>query len=78
MLNHLNIGVAPKGYVKSKTILLVGATGTGKSTLIDGIANYVLGVNWEDTFRFTVLNLENHERKRSENQVNIFSIPIIF
>ncbi|XP_060602656.1 uncharacterized protein LOC132755758 isoform X2 [Ruditapes philippinarum] len=62
------IGVAAKGYVKSKTILLVGATGTGKSTLVDGIANYALGVNWEDPFRFSVLNLEEHEKKRSENQ----------
>ncbi|XP_060602657.1 uncharacterized protein LOC132755759 [Ruditapes philippinarum] len=49
------------GYVESKTILLVGATGTGKSTFVDGIVNYILGVTWEDPFRFTVTNVEDEE-----------------
>lgn len=37
-----------------KTIMLVGATGSGKSTIIDGIVNYVMGVNFDDPFRFTL------------------------
>lgn len=51
-----------------KTIMLVGATGSGKSTLVDGIANYAFGVNFEDPFRFSLLQLEEEERK-TENQV---------
>jgi putative ribosome biogenesis GTPase RsgA len=39
---------------EKKTIMLVGATGSGKSTLVDGFINYVIGVNWNDPFRFTV------------------------
>lgn len=35
-----------------KFIILMGATGSGKSTLIDGMINYILGVKWSDTFRF--------------------------
>ncbi|XP_060557470.1 uncharacterized protein LOC132717902 [Ruditapes philippinarum] len=39
---------------ENKTIMLLGATGSGKSTLVDGFINYVFGVNWNDPFRFTV------------------------
>lgn len=44
-----------------KTIMLVGATGSGKSTLVDGIVNYVMGVNFDDPFRFTLIQLEEEE-----------------
>ena len=35
-----------------KIIILMGAIGSGKSTLIDGMVNYILGVNWTDPYRF--------------------------
>lgn len=51
-----------------KTIILVGATGSGKSTLVDAIVNYVMGVNFDDPFRFALTQLEDEEYK-TYNQV---------
>ena len=51
--------------------MLVGATGTGKSTLVDGLVNYILGVKWDDPFRFSIIDLEQEEKDRHQNQVII-------
>lgn len=39
-------------------VLLVGATGAGKTTLVNGIANYIFGVQWDDDFRFKLITDE--------------------
>lgn len=59
------------GSEEEKTIMLVGATGSGKSTLVDGIINYVMGVSFDDPFRFTLVQLEEEEKKL-DNQVFSF------
>ncbi|KAH3768530.1 uncharacterized protein LOC127845595 [Dreissena polymorpha] len=53
---------------KDKTLLMIGETGTGKSTLVDGMANYILGVAWSDPFRFNIVNLEEEEKQKIGNQ----------
>lgn len=40
---------------KKKTIIIVGPAASGKRTLINCMANYVMGVTWEDPFRFTLV-----------------------
>ncbi|XP_059914086.1 uncharacterized protein LOC132462545 isoform X2 [Gadus macrocephalus] len=41
---------------KNRTIIFLGATGAGKSTLVNRMINYILGVTWEDTFRFKLVD----------------------
>ena len=63
------IGNPSKDFYDEKTIMLVGAKGSGKSTLVDGIVNYVMGVCFEDPFRFTMATLEENEIKNNNKVI---------
>ena len=50
------IGNKTRGnYKKHVTILVVGATGTGKTTLLNSIVNYAYDVRIDDDFRFKIV-----------------------
>uniref|UniRef100_A0A8C5MNT0 Fibronectin type-III domain-containing protein n=1 Tax=Leptobrachium leishanense TaxID=445787 RepID=A0A8C5MNT0_9ANUR len=53
-----------------KVILLVGARGTGKNTLINGMANYILGVDWKDDFRFKLIH-EVTDQSQAHSQTSL-------
>ena len=42
------------GQFEDKVVLLVGPTGAGKTTPVNAVANYIMGVQWEDDFRFKI------------------------
>jgi len=50
-----------------KVFLVVGATGAGKSTLINGMVNYILGVEWKDDFRFKLIT-EDDKLSQADSQ----------
>ncbi len=57
----------PRAPAPERVLMVVGATGAGKSTLINGIANYILGVKWEDKFRFKLITDEG-KKSQAESQ----------
>ena len=71
ILDKLNIKKCEFGEENSaaieKVILIMGPVGSGKSTLINGMVNYILGVEWEDDFRFKLICEEvNQAEQRSD------------
>ena len=53
-----------------KVLMVVGATGAGKTTLINGIANYMYGVQWKDDFRFVLVANEPTKKSQAHSQTS--------
>ena len=65
----------PSPTAPHKTIIVVGATGSGKSTLINGLFNYIIGVDWEDQFRFKLVQEQQGNQAKSQTQlVTVYTI----
>ncbi|XP_023194572.1 uncharacterized protein LOC102229642 [Xiphophorus maculatus] len=61
----------------NKTILLVGEAGTGKSTLVNALFNYAVGVKFEDEIWFQVVD-ENKESRDTGSQTSDVIVYQIF
>ncbi|CAL8366411.1 unnamed protein product, partial [Boreogadus saida] len=54
---------------KNRTIMVLGATGQGKSTMVNRMINYILGVTWDDTFRFKLVD-EGTAKSQAQSQTS--------
>ncbi|XP_076151630.1 uncharacterized protein LOC143134833 isoform X2 [Alosa pseudoharengus] len=75
-LNKKVFGSAPVKNLSNKTIMVVGATGSGKTTLINGMINYILGVEWEDNHRFKLINEETSKTQACSQTSNVTAYQI--
>ncbi|KAG8148140.1 hypothetical protein E2320_022837 [Naja naja] len=55
--------------VPNKVILMMGAKECGKTTLINGMINYILGVQWEDNCRFKLIH-ETTQRSKAGSRMS--------
>uniref|UniRef100_A0A671SHN9 Uncharacterized LOC107698607 n=2 Tax=Sinocyclocheilus anshuiensis TaxID=1608454 RepID=A0A671SHN9_9TELE len=53
----------------NKTIMMIGAKGAGKTTLINSMINYILGVQWKNDFRFVLID-EGKQKSQAESQTS--------
>ena len=61
---------------QQKVLLVMGATGTGKSTLIIAMINYILKVKWEDRFRFKLIIKEQQTQAKSQTKwITAYTLP---
>ncbi|KAM4605005.1 uncharacterized protein ACJ7VT_017306 [Polymixia lowei] len=54
---------------RNRTIMVLGATGAGKSTLINGMINYILDVKWGDQYRFKLVD-EGQSKSQAQSQTS--------
>ncbi|XP_069775828.1 uncharacterized protein [Narcine bancroftii] len=59
----------PSKTKRMKSIMVLGATGSGKTTLINGMVNYILGVEWGDNFRYKLIQ-EATGKSQAESQTS--------
>jgi energy-coupling factor transporter ATP-binding protein EcfA2 len=68
-IRSFNIGSTGVTAIKSaKRVLVIGETGAGKTTWINGIANILYGVQWTDDFRFKAVTEDDETGAGSENR----------
>ncbi|CAG0899720.1 unnamed protein product [Darwinula stevensoni] len=55
---------------EEKVIILLGATGAGKSTLVNALFNQFYGVQWEDPFRLELIPDTENEKPKAQSQTS--------
>lgn len=76
-IKKLELGSPSSDIKLEKVIMLLGATGSGKTTLINGLVNYLFGVQWDDPFRFKLIT-EPHSSNQAKSQTTHISCYTLY
>ena len=68
----------PESKMLRKTILVMGATGSGKTTLINAMINYIFDVQRTDNFRFQLIQEEEVDQSQAHSQTNTITAYDIY
>ena len=69
----------PNHHFPERVVLIVGATGSGKTTLINGIINYLFAVKYSDPFRYELmLDKQDGSGKQSESQTSYITAYTLY
>ena len=82
VMNDVSKKIAKEEFGKhshkpSKVVMLMGATGTGKSTLINGMVNFILGVKYTDPFRFKLI-CDGDKRSQAHSQTDVITAYTLY
>lgn len=61
-------------YKPRKVILMVGETGTGKTSLINAMINYILGVRWEHKIWLEVAEVSENQTESQTTAVTVYEV----
>ena len=67
---------SPEEEANSKSMMVVGQTGCGKTTLLNSLVNYLTGIRFEDKFRYKIINegTNQNQAQSQTSEVNIYYI----
>ncbi|XP_052071475.1 uncharacterized protein LOC127709845 isoform X2 [Mytilus californianus] len=69
------LGKANVSLVPEKTILVIGASKSGKSLTIEGMVNYILGVSWNEDYRFSLAQeLSSEISTNTDDKIKIVTV----
>ena len=74
-LKKVEVGRKDKSK-REKVIIMVGATGYGKTTTINAMFNYIMGVEFEDPFRLQLIEEDDEDQTRSKPKSYIAAYTI--
>lgn len=60
-----------------RVLMILGATGAGKTTLINMLCNYIMGVDWDDDFRFNLVDESQIKKSQAESQTDFITSYVL-
>ena len=70
-VRHYTFGESKNAdHLPNKVLMMVGATGSGKTTLVNGMVNCMLNVQWTDPYRFKLVASDDEETEPANKEAS--------